>query len=58
MFESGRSKERERYYLLPGMGGRAAKRKHTVMLWFALAAGVLVSIVLATILYFFNYDWH
>ncbi len=44
-------KERERFYLLPGMGGRALRRKHKRILGWSLLAGLLVSLVLAWILY-------
>ena len=46
-----RDKERERFYLLPGMGGRARRRKEMVFLRWSLAAGLLVSAVVACILY-------
>ena len=58
MIESERNKERERYYLLAGMGGRAAKRKHKFMLQLAIVTGVLVSIALATAMYFLNHPRH
>jgi hypothetical protein len=44
-------KERERFYLLPGMGGRALRRKHKRILGWALVAGLAVSALLAFILY-------
>ena len=44
-------KERERFYLLPGMGGSALRRKRKLMLKWSIAAGLLVSGVLAAILY-------
>jgi hypothetical protein len=43
MFGFARDKERDRFYLLPGMGGRAFRRKQRVILWWTLAAGLLVS---------------
>ena len=46
-----RDKERERFYLLPGMGGRARRRKEMRFLRWSLAAGLLVSAVLACVLY-------
>jgi hypothetical protein len=48
---SGKAKERQRYYLLPGMGGRAARRKHRMILRWSIAAGLLASTVVAGILY-------
>ncbi len=49
-----RDKERERYYLLPGMGGRNLRRKQNFILKWTLAAGLLVAGILAALLYFFN----
>jgi hypothetical protein len=46
-----RDKEKERFYLLPGMGGRARRRKELRFLCWALAAGLVVSVVVAVILY-------
>ena len=49
-----RDKERERFYLLPGMGGRARRRKEMVFLRWAIAAGLVVSAVMAGIMYFLS----
>ncbi len=49
-----REKERERYYLLPGMGGRALRRKRRMMLNWSLAAGLFVSAILACLLYWMS----
>jgi len=46
-----RDKEQNRFYLLPGMGGRAFRRKRRRILLWSLAAGLLVSAALAGILY-------
>jgi hypothetical protein len=46
-----RNKEKQRFYLLPGMGGRARRRKEMMILRWALAAGLLVSAVVACVLY-------
>ena len=51
MFWSPKNKERERFYLLPGMGGRALRRKQKVILRWSIAAGLVVSGVLAVLLY-------
>jgi len=51
---SERDKERERFYLLPGMGGRAARRKRMLMIRWAIIAGLLVSLALAGVLYLIN----
>jgi hypothetical protein len=47
-----RDKEKERFYLLPGMGGRALRRKRRVFLMWAIAAGLVVSACMAAILYY------
>lgn len=49
-----RDKERERFYLLPGMGGRSARAKHKKILQWSIAIGVVVSIAVAVIIYFVN----
>jgi hypothetical protein len=51
MFGFGKPKERQRFYLLPGMGGRALRRKNRVFFWWAVAAGLVVSTIVATVLY-------
>ncbi len=49
-----RDKEKERYYLLPGMGGRNLRRKRKVILTWSIIAGLLTSAVLAWLLYMFS----
>ena len=49
-----RDKERERFYLLPGMGGRARWRKEMRFLRWSIAAGLVVSAIVAGILYFIS----
>ena len=49
-----RDKEKDRFYLLPGMGGKAMRRKRNGMLLWSLLAGILVGGVLAGILYLMN----
>ena len=46
-----RDKERERYYLLPGQGGRALRRKQRKFLYWAIAFGIFVSALFAGTLY-------
>ena len=46
-----RDKERERFYLLPGMGGRGLRRKRRIILFWAVVAGLIVSALLAGFLY-------
>ena len=55
MLFSDRNKERERFYLLPGMGGRAARQKQKWMLQWAIASGLLVSGIVAAVMYFLNH---
>ena len=47
-------KERERYYLLPGQGGRAYYRKQRMFLFWSILTGLLVSAVVAGIMYLLN----
>jgi hypothetical protein len=50
-FGKTKPRERERYYLLPGMGGkRAVWRKKKVMLLWALGVGILASAIVALLL--------
>lgn len=49
-----RDKERERFYLLPGMGGRARRKKELRFLCWSIAAGLVVSGALAAALYFMS----
>lgn len=51
MFWQTKDKEQQRFYLLPGMGGRAFRRKQKIILYWSLAAGLIVSGVVACILY-------
>jgi hypothetical protein len=46
-----RDKEKERFYLLPGMGGRNLRRKRKIILGWSIAAGLVVSAILACLLY-------
>ena len=47
----GKEKEKQRFYLLPGMGGRALRRKRKVILQWSIVAGVLASAMVAWVLY-------
>ncbi len=49
-----RDRERDRYYLLPGMGKRLARKKQRVILLWSLAAALVVCAILAAILYWIN----
>jgi hypothetical protein len=49
-----RDKERDRYYLLPGMGGRALQRKQKRALIWALLVGLAVSAAFAGMMYWLS----
>jgi hypothetical protein len=51
MFWPEKDREEQRFYLLPGMGGRARRRKEKLILRWSIAAGLLVSAIVACILY-------
>lgn len=55
MISSARNKERERFYLLPGMGGQAVRRKQKWMLRWGIVIGLFVSALLAAVLYVANH---
>ena len=54
MFGIDKNKERERFYLLPGMGGRNARQKHRLLLQWAVTVGLLASAAFAAALYYLN----
>ncbi|MGA2179369.1 MAG: hypothetical protein ABSH15_07290 [Verrucomicrobiota bacterium] len=54
MFHSKDEKERERFYLLPGMGGREARRKHLYFLRWSAIAALGISAILAAVMYLLN----
>jgi hypothetical protein len=51
-----RDKEKDRFYLLPGMGGRALRRKRKVILQWSIVAGLFASGVVAWILYLISHQ--
>jgi hypothetical protein len=51
-----RDKERDRFYLLPGMGGRALRRKRKVILQWSIVAGLFTSAMVAWILYWMSHQ--
>ena len=51
MVRSDRDKERKRFYLLPGMGGSGLRRKRRLILYWSIAVGLLVSAIVACLLY-------
>jgi hypothetical protein len=54
MFGSKRNKETERFYLLPGQGGQAYRRKQKFILKWSIAVGLLLSAALGVLLYLLN----
>jgi len=54
MFFSNGNKEHERYYLLPGMGGPAARRKHRNFLKWSVVACLIFSALMALVMYLFD----
>ncbi len=49
-----KDKERERFYLLPGMGGRNLRRKQKVILQWSILTGLLTSAILGGLLYWLS----
>ena len=47
-------KEKERFYLLAGMGGRSLRRKNRIFLAWAILFGLIISGILACAYYFIN----
>jgi hypothetical protein len=47
-------KEKNRFYLLPGMGGKLYRKKQTFIITWSLAAALLVAIVLTLIMIWLN----
>jgi len=54
MFWSKADREQERFYLLPGMGGRAARRKHAYFLKWSVVVAVALSALLGLAMYLIN----
>ena len=54
MFFSKGNKQHERYYLLPGQGGQAARRKHRRFIKWSIVVGLVTSTLLALIMYLFD----
>ncbi len=49
-----RDKEKERYYLLPGMGGKNLVKKRKMMLQWAIIAGLFTSGIVASLIYWLS----
>jgi hypothetical protein len=54
LFRSKRNKEAERFYLLPGQGGEAYRRKQKYILKWSILAALVVSAVVSAVLYVMN----
>ena len=54
MFWSKKDKEKNRFYLLPGMGGWNLRRKRRRIFRWSIVAGIIVSAVLAYLFYLVN----
>ncbi len=54
MLSFGKKKERPRFYLLPGQGGRSARRKHRRILMWSVAFGLVASALFVGVLYLLN----
>jgi hypothetical protein len=57
-FPFKRSKEPERYYLLPGQGGEAYRRKRNFMITWSVILAVLLSGALSALFFFMNRPVH
>jgi hypothetical protein len=55
MFWSEKDKEKNRFYLLPGMGGSNLRRKRRLILKWSILAGLIVSAALAYLMYVTNH---
>ena len=53
-FKKKEEKPRQRFYLLPGMGGRLRRKKKLLILKWTLGAGLLFSGILAVLIYLLN----
>jgi hypothetical protein len=54
LFNSKSNKEAERFYLLPGQGGAAYRRKQIYILKWSILVGLIVSGVLVAMMYYLN----
>ena len=54
LFNFKRNKETERFYLLPGQGGAAFRRKQKYLLLWSIIVGLIVSVLLGALMYFLN----
>jgi hypothetical protein len=54
LFRSKRNKETERFYLLPGQGGAAYRRKQKYILKWSVIAALILSALFAALMYWLN----
>jgi hypothetical protein len=54
MFGFKRNKETDRFYLLPGQGGEAFRRKQRFILRWSILVGLIVAVVLGALMYYLN----
>jgi hypothetical protein len=57
MFRSKRDKDTERFYLLPGMGGSAWRRKQNFILKWTIVAALAGAAALGAFLYWLNHRY-
>ena len=57
-FNSKRNKEPERFYLLPGQGGAAYRRKQKYILKWSILVGLVVSVALGALMSYLNRPQH
>lgn len=53
-FNSRSNKETERFYLLPGQGGAAYRRKQKYIFKWSIVVGLIVSAALGALMYWLN----
>jgi len=58
LFNFKRNKETERFYLLPGQGGAAYRRKQRYILKWSILIGLILSVVLGTLMIWLNRTPH
>lgn len=54
MFFRKKNKPRERFYLLPGQGGRNYHRKQRRLLWWSVAVALLFGLGLAAVMWWLS----